>query len=83
MRRGLIEKLALPLLLLRPYRCERCDARFLALAISVRGKGSVRRETQPIVTAEVGRSGQEQISQPNTKPLGGSDSSSSPENLKG
>lgn len=33
-RRGLFEKTVARLLLLRPYRCERCDARYLAFAAS-------------------------------------------------
>ena len=35
-RRGLFESLVLPLVLLRPYRCERCDARVYGFVFAAR-----------------------------------------------
>ena len=41
-RWGIIESRILPLLFWRPYRCERCDTRFLGLVFAKRIKGKNR-----------------------------------------
>lgn len=39
LRWGIIECVFLPILLTRPYRCERCDFRFFGLIFAARNKG--------------------------------------------
>jgi endogenous inhibitor of DNA gyrase (YacG/DUF329 family) len=47
MRRGFCEICLLPFALLRPFRCERCDARFLGFWFTTRFRGKARNQTQP------------------------------------
>ena len=45
-RKGIVEKLILALLLVRPFRCEVCDQRFFRWSLAASPKGSRAAATQ-------------------------------------
>jgi len=43
-RRGILEIVGLSLILMRPFRCERCDTRYYGLVFAGRSKGETPRK---------------------------------------